>query len=93
MRIRWATVTAAFFIPAWAALRYLRWSPDGQAIDYADTRQGVSNIWAQPLSDGPPRQITEFRTGYIYNFAWSRSGDLALALGTATSDAVLIKNF
>ncbi|MGH9353004.1 MAG: TolB family protein, partial [Terriglobia bacterium] len=69
------------------------WSPDGQSIDYVDTRKGVSNIWAQPVAGGPPKQITHFASGATFNFAWSKKGDLALSRGTQTSDVVLIRDF
>jgi hypothetical protein len=66
----------------------------GQALAYIDTRQGVSNLWAQPLAGGPPEQITDFKSELIFEFAWSRDGkQLALARGTQTSDVVLIRNF
>jgi Tol biopolymer transport system component/DNA-binding winged helix-turn-helix (wHTH) protein len=72
----------------------LRWTPDGQALAYIDTRKSVSNLWAQPLTGGPPRQITDFTSELIFDFAWSRDGkQLALARGTVTSDVVLIRNF
>ncbi len=69
-----------------------RWSPDGRSIDYVDTRKGVSNIWAQSISGGPPKQVTQFTSDVIYNFAWSPKGDLALSRGNYTTDAVLIKD-
>ncbi|HEV2416537.1 MAG TPA: protein kinase [Terriglobia bacterium] len=72
---------------------YLLWSPDGRSIDYVDVHKGVSNIWAQPIDGGPPRQVTHFNSGAIFNFAWSKKGDLALSRGTQSSDVVLIKNF
>jgi hypothetical protein len=37
-----------------------RWAPAGDAVEYALTRNGVSNIWRQKLGGGPPKQITEF---------------------------------
>jgi serine/threonine protein kinase/Tol biopolymer transport system component len=70
-----------------------QWSPDGRTIDYVNDRKGVSNIWAQPLTGGSPKEITHFQSGVIYEFAWSKNGDLALSRGSHTSDAVLIKNF
>jgi len=70
----------------------LRWSPDGRTIDYVDYRKGVGNIWAQPIAGGPPKQITHFNSGLIFDLAWSKNGDLALSRGTWTNDAVLIKN-
>jgi eukaryotic-like serine/threonine-protein kinase len=72
---------------------YLRWSPDGRAIDYIGYWKGVCNIWAQPLAGGPPRQTTHFSSGVIYDFAWSKNGDLALSRGNQTQDAVVIRNF
>ena len=36
------------------------WAPDESGLDYVVTRNGVSNIWRQPLTGGPPVQITHF---------------------------------
>ncbi len=70
-----------------------RWSPDGKDLTYIRTVDGVSNIWAQPFEGGEPRQITRFTEGLIFNFAWSKEGDLALSRGAIESDVVLIENF
>ena len=71
-----------------------RWSLDGKAFTYLDTRQGVTNLWAQPLAGGPPRQLTNFTSDLIFSYAWSRDGkQLALARGNVTSDVVLLSNF
>jgi len=71
----------------------IRWTQDGRDLTYIRDQQGVSNIWAQPLSGGPPRQLTDFTAGQIFNFAWSRDGhQLALARGSQTSDVVLIRS-
>jgi serine/threonine protein kinase/Tol biopolymer transport system component len=72
---------------------FFQWRTDGRAIDYVDEREGVCNIWVQPLAGGPPKQITHFNSGLIFSFAWSKNGDLALSRGSQTRDAVLIKNF
>jgi Tol biopolymer transport system component len=72
----------------------LRWSPVGDAIDYIDSRNGVANIWRQPLDGGQPRQISDFTSGLIFNFAWSTDGKgLAVARGSTTSDVVRIRHF
>jgi serine/threonine protein kinase/Tol biopolymer transport system component len=72
----------------------VHWAPDGQALDYALTRGGASNIWRQPLAGGPPKQITNFKSDLIFFFDWSRDGkQLALERGTISSDVVLISNF
>jgi Tol biopolymer transport system component len=68
----------------------LHWSPDSSAIHYVNNRDGVSNIWSQPLDGSPPRPITSFTTGQIYSFAWSRNGAMALSRGMQTSEVVLI---
>jgi TolB protein len=69
------------------------WQPDGKALSYVDTHNGVSNLWAQPLVGGPPKQLTHFTDGIIFNYYWAPDGKrVALARGTITSDVVLINN-
>ena len=76
------------------ALRLLRWTADGRGIVYVLTRGGVSNLWAQPLDGGQPKQLTNFTSDLIFSFDVSRDGkQLALSRGTVTSDVVLISNF
>jgi serine/threonine protein kinase len=71
--------------------RGFHWSPDGSAIVYINTLGGVSNLWSQPLDGGAPKQITDFRSDLIYNFAYSRDGrQLAFSRGSHTRDAVAI---
>jgi TolB protein len=72
----------------------LRWTPDGRALNYIDTTNGVSNIWSLPLDGGKPVQLTDFKTDQIFWFDFSRdSKQLALARGTQTSDVILIGDF
>ena len=67
------------------------WAPDESGLDYIVTRNGVSNIWRQPLTGGAPVQITHFSTGRIFSFAWSPDGRwLSLASGVSRSDVVLM---
>jgi serine/threonine protein kinase/Tol biopolymer transport system component len=67
-----------------------RWSPDGTALDYVDTQNGVSNIWRKPLAGGVPKQLTHLSEDDIISFAWSRDGTkLAYVRGRAESDVVL----
>ncbi len=71
--------------------RPLRWTPDGRALAYIITRNGVSNIWSQPLAGGGPKPLTDFKTQEIFNFVWSRDGQqLALSRGVTNSDVVLL---
>jgi len=81
-----------FTLPTGAAL--LHWSPDSKAVQYRMTRAGAANVWEQPLSGGPPRQVTHFTSGRIFDFSWTRDGkQLLLSKGDITSDVVLISNF
>lgn len=74
--------------------RTIRWTLDGRALTYVETRGGVSNIWLQSLSGGNPRQLTDFRDQRIFGFAWSRDGkQLAISRGVVNADVVLIKDF
>ena len=71
-----------------------RWTPDGRAIAYLVTQNEVSNIWSQPLDGGAPKQLTDFKSEYIFNFAWSRDGQkIALSRGIVNRDVVLITGF
>jgi eukaryotic-like serine/threonine-protein kinase len=69
----------------------MQWSPDGLSLHYIDTRQGVSNIWDQPLAGGPPRQMTDFKSDYLFQFDWSPDGKyLAVVRYTVSSDVLLM---
>ena len=71
-----------------------RWGPGGDTVDYVLTRNGVSNIWEQKLTGGPPRQITNFQSEQIFDFQWSHDGkQLALSRGSKSSNVILISNF
>lgn len=69
------------------------WAPDESGLDYVLTRNGVSNIWRQPLTGGPPVQITRFSAEKILSCAWSPDGRwLSLGSGINRSDVVLMSN-
>ena len=71
-----------------------RWSPDGKSLQFSLTRRGAANIWEQPLTGGPPRQVTSFTDRQIGGFAWSRDGkQLAVLRGLNAFDIVLMSNF
>jgi len=70
------------------------WSNDSRSIDYVVTVGGVSNIWTQPISGEPAKQLTNFKADRIFAFAWSHdSKQLAFSRGSVSSDVVLISNF
>jgi Tol biopolymer transport system component/predicted Ser/Thr protein kinase len=70
----------------------LRWSPDGNGLDYIVTdRNGVSNLWHQGLDGASPNQITNFEEEQIFDYSWSADGrHLACLRGRTWSDAVLL---
>jgi eukaryotic-like serine/threonine-protein kinase len=70
------------------------WTHDSKGLMYLDSRDGVSNLWLQPLAGGKPRQLTNFSSDSIYTFDWSTDGkQLVVARGSSSSDIVLISNF
>jgi serine/threonine protein kinase/WD40 repeat protein len=71
----------------------VHWSPDGRALTYVDARDGVPNVWSQPLEGGNPKRITDFTSEQIYTFDWSSDGKIALWRGTPTRNVVLITDF
>ncbi|HEX8880688.1 MAG TPA: hypothetical protein VF749_11695, partial [Candidatus Acidoferrum sp.] len=69
----------------------LRFTPDGKSLAYIVSERGVSNLWAMPLAGGKPKQLTDFKSDVIFDFAWSRDGKLlALSRGQVSRDVVLL---
>lgn len=71
----------------------LRWLPHGNAITYIKNENSISNIWSQPISGGPPQQLTKFTNEQIWNFDWSSDNQLICSRGITTTSAILISNF
>ena len=68
-----------------------QWSPDGSSILYPVSISNLTNLWAQPVSGGPPKQVTQFKDSLMTGYAWSRDGKtLACTRGLLLRDAVLI---
>jgi Tol biopolymer transport system component len=71
----------------------IRWTPDGLSIAYIANRDGVSNIWVQPLEGQPARKLTNFTSDKILWFDWSPDGQqFGVTRGAVTSDVVMIKD-
>jgi Tol biopolymer transport system component len=75
-------------------LPFVRWSPEGQALTYTAHRDGISNIWMQPLGGGPAKQLTDFKAEGRLRFDWSRDGrQLVWSRHVWAADLVLLRNF
>jgi DNA-binding winged helix-turn-helix (wHTH) protein/Tol biopolymer transport system component len=72
----------------------VRWSPTGAGLQYVATQAGASNVWEQALTGGKPKQLTNFTSGRIFDFNWSRDHRrLLITHGDVTSDVVLLSGF
>ncbi|MGI8789256.1 MAG: protein kinase domain-containing protein [Pyrinomonadaceae bacterium] len=70
------------------------WLSDNQTAIYVANANGVSNVWAQPLAGGEPKQLTNFTADRIFSFDWSKNGkQIVYARGGLRNDLVLIENF
>jgi len=71
-----------------------QWTPDGKGITFIDAVADISNLWLQPIDGGKPKQLTDYKQGYVFRREWTRDGKkLAMVRGSETSDAVLITDF
>jgi eukaryotic-like serine/threonine-protein kinase len=83
-----------FELPRYGGSPRLRWMPDGKAFSFVDWKDGIANVWIQPLAGDEPRQATFFDSGSIYSFDWSPDASrLVVSHGNPIGDAVLITGF
>jgi eukaryotic-like serine/threonine-protein kinase len=83
------TVQKRFDIPGGP----VQWSTDGHSILHIKTDAGVSNLWSQPIKQGPAIQITHFNDEMISDFSLSRDGKrLLMSRSRDSSDVVLIRD-
>jgi eukaryotic-like serine/threonine-protein kinase len=69
-----------------------QFTADGKALAYGIRQNGVDNIWLQPLTGSPGRQITSFDREQILSFHWSPDGrNLGILRGHTDSDVVLLQ--
>jgi WD40 repeat protein len=71
----------------------LKWTPDGKALLYADSSDGVGNIWMQRLDGSAPKKVSAFKSDGLFRFDISSDGkNLVCARGGWKHDIVLIRN-
>jgi Tol biopolymer transport system component/DNA-binding winged helix-turn-helix (wHTH) protein len=72
---------------------YIRWSPDGQSLVYAENPIGAATLWKQPIAGGAPQPLLKLEADFLYGFDWSRDGKrIAFVRGLWTGNIVLIKD-
>jgi WD40 repeat protein len=70
----------------------VQFTPDGKAVAYPISENGVDNVWIQPLDGTRGRQITHFNSEQILSFHWSPDGrTLGILRGHTDSDVVLLQ--
>lgn len=70
--------------------KVFRWSADGNSLIYIDKQDRTNNLWSQPLSNLPPKQLTFFESGQIERFDLTSDGqNIAFSRGIESSDVVL----
>ncbi|MGH9684282.1 MAG: protein kinase domain-containing protein [Candidatus Acidiferrales bacterium] len=68
-------------------------TPDGKAVMYPISENGVANLWLEPLDGSAGRQITNFPAEHVIAFHWSPDGKkLAVLRGHTESDVVLLRD-
>jgi eukaryotic-like serine/threonine-protein kinase len=68
-------------------------APDGKTLLYAITENGVGNLWVQPVSGGPGRQITNFTSEQMGSYQFSPDGkSLLLHRRHSDRDIVLLRD-
>jgi Tol biopolymer transport system component/DNA-binding winged helix-turn-helix (wHTH) protein len=68
------------------------WTADSKSIVYMKGES--ANLWQLPIDGGESRQVTNFESGRIYNFALSPDfKHTAVSRGNPSKEAVLITNF
>jgi serine/threonine protein kinase/Tol biopolymer transport system component len=71
----------------------IRWSSDSKALVYLDKRNGVHNLWRQPLDASAPSQITNFNEDQILHYDWLPAGaEFVLSRGGRRRDIALVNN-
>jgi tricorn protease-like protein len=66
------------------------WTPDGKAVMYKDSVQG---LWQQRLDQDKPQPVKDFENNEVYQFAWSPDGkNLAYSTGQRMQEIILLEN-
>ena len=79
-------------VPASLKENEIRWSPDDRSLFYISASGNVGNVWTLPLDGTETKPVTNFKSQYLEDFAWSADGKhLAVSRSLQVSDVVLIE--
>jgi eukaryotic-like serine/threonine-protein kinase len=74
-------------------MQFPQFTPDSKALSFLLSRNHATNIWEQPLSGSAPIQVTQFPSGEMFAFEWSRDGkQLAFSRGQRKTDVIMMSN-
>jgi eukaryotic-like serine/threonine-protein kinase len=65
-------------------------TPDGKALSYRITENGVANLWIQPVDGSRGHQVTNFTSRSFTTFHWSPDGKTLGILRTNTQSDIVI---
>ncbi len=65
----------------------IHWSPDDRSLFYIGAIGNVGNVWNLPLDGTETKPVTNFKSNYLEDFAWSPDGkQLAVSRSLQLSD-------
>src|SRR5580658_918698 len=71
---------------------WVRFTPDGKSVAFANRENGVDNVWVQPLDASAGHAITDFQSEQIWSMSFSPDGkSLAVLRGHYDSDVILLQ--
>jgi eukaryotic-like serine/threonine-protein kinase len=69
-----------------------RFTPDGKALVYPISQNGVANLWLQPVDGSAGHQLTNFKSDFITGFSWSPDGkNIGVVTRRIDADVVLLR--
>ncbi len=69
-----------------------KWSPDGKSLTFISKKESA-NLWNIAINNKKETPLTDFKSGDMTNFSWSKDGKkLFIVRGITNSDLVLIKD-
>jgi len=83
----------SFLSPGPTSRGNFHFTPDGKALAFVSQENGISNVWTLPLNGSLAKQLTNFSSDTIIDFAWSRDGkQLAVHRWRDVDDVILLRD-